>query len=362
MDPSPVVLGGFVSIVYFSVTFLSAMSSVDFKPMVLSELGTMYLGEQAAGERFKALAYKKAIDGIRRMEGPLRSIDDVASIEGVGKKIHDKIVEILQTGSLRSAERVKKETDVDAYQTLIGIHGVGPVKARELIAAGITTIATLRSRLAADPSASILNDTQTLGLKYYEAGIQRIPRSEMDEHASLLTSAIPSSLSGTIVGSYRRGAADSGDIDMLVTYNPSMSEKDAQKAFVAMIADLTRRGYIVDKLAGGKKKWMGYVRLPATGGAGADADAVPRRLDLLLTPPEEYAYAILYFTGSDKFNIAFRRHCLDKGYTLNEHTMKPTGTNPAAPPMATEADIFAFVGLKYVPPTARVDGRQIQTV
>jgi len=190
-----------------------------------------------------------------------------------------------------------------------------------------------------------------LGLKYYEAGIQRIPRNEMEKHEALLMSVIPAGLTATIVGSYRRGAMNSGDIDMLVTYNDAMTEKAASAFFKGMVAELESRGYILDKLAGGGKKWMGYVRLTAEG--------VPRRLDLLLTPPAEYAYAILYFTGSAEFNVAFRRHCLDIGYTLNEHTLTPTGSKPAPPTMKSEEDIFRFVGLKFVPPMQRVNNKQI---
>jgi DNA polymerase/3'-5' exonuclease PolX len=142
---------------------------------------------------------------------------------------------------------------------------------------------------------------------------------------------------------------------MLVTYE---DEKVGKKAFTTLVADLTKKGYIVAKLVSGTKKWMGYIQLEG---------GVARRLDLLLTPPEEFAYALLYFTGSDRFNVAFRRHCLDLGYTLNEHSMKLTekGTKQGVrlpPPMKTEQDIFAFVGLRYVPPTERVDGAQIVPV
>jgi DNA polymerase/3'-5' exonuclease PolX len=145
----------------------------------------------------------------------------------------------------------------------------------------------------------------------------------------------------------------SGDIDLLVTYKESYGEASAIGSLGAIIESLTVSGYIVGTLVSGPKKYMGYVRLAPTLPA--------RRLDILLTPPTEFPYAVLYFTGSDKFNIAFRRHCLTLGYTLNEHTLTPTKDGvPAVPPMSSEEDIFAFVGLKYVPPTERVDGRQIK--
>ena len=89
-----------------------------------------------------------------------------------------------------------------------------------------------------------------------------------------------------------------------------------------------------------------------------------RRLDLLLTEPVEYAYALLYFTGSDKFNVAFRKYAGDKGYTLNEHTMVPLkgSSAPMPPGMKSEKDIFAFLGLRYVPPEERIDGNQVVPV
>jgi DNA polymerase/3'-5' exonuclease PolX len=137
---------------------------------------------------------------------------------------------------------------------------------------------------------------------------------------------------------------------MLVTYPEAMTEKAASEFFRSFVSELTRRGYILDKLVAGPKKWMGYVRI---------GEGIPRRLDLLLTPPSQYGYAILYFTGSDKFNIGFRKWCLAHGYTLNEHEMKPTGDKPMPPALKTEEAIFEFVGLKYVLPTERVDATQI---
>jgi hypothetical protein len=51
--------------------------SVDFKPLILDSLETMRLGEVARGERFKALAYKKALDALKRFDGPVHVAEDV---------------------------------------------------------------------------------------------------------------------------------------------------------------------------------------------------------------------------------------------------------------------------------------------
>jgi DNA polymerase/3'-5' exonuclease PolX len=149
---------------------------------------------------------------------------------------------------------------------------------------------------------------------------------------------------------------------MLVTYPSSMSDKDAQTLFREFVVALSTRDYIEARLAGGGKKWMGYVRLGGDGAGGRSA-LPARRLDLLLTPPDEFAYAILYFTGSDKFNVAFRRHCLELGYSLNEHTLTPVAAGkPTPPPMKTERDIFRWAGLKFVRPSLRIDASSLKSV
>ena len=323
---------------------------------ILSALETMRRGELAKGEKtssFKARAYKKVMDQISGLGRPIQSYADLAGVTGIGEKIEEKIKEILATGSLASAERVKAEYSIDAVDELLTVHGIGPVKARELVTAGIKSVAALSAAVAADPS--LVNATQKMGLKYHATATLRIPREEMGVHEDVLQAFMPKGLDGEIVGSYRRGAADSGDVDMLVTPTGS-GEGQGNKLFVAFVKALKESDYILDELVSGDKKWMGYVRVGPRGKA--------RRLDLLLTAPSEYAYAILYFTGSDKFNVAFRKYAGDKGYTLNEHTMVPLkgSSAPMPPGMKSEKDIFAFLGLRYVPPEERVDGRQIVPV
>jgi DNA polymerase/3'-5' exonuclease PolX len=141
---------------------------------------------------------------------------------------------------------------------------------------------------------------------------------------------------GDVVGSFRRSAAHSGDIDLLVKGNVDIH------AIISALGDV---GYLLEILALGKNKCMAICTL-----------GTPRRLDILVTPDEEYAYALLYFTGSQQFNIAFRSHALYMGYTLNEHGLKPIKpVKKDVPYMKTERDIFHFLTLTYVEPRHRHD-------
>ena len=323
----------------------------DFKDIILEALDVMRRKELAEKQTFKVRAYAKVIAQIKALPR-VTSYADItgAGVTGVGEKIEEKIKEILATGSLKSAERAKEEYSLDLYDALLACYGIGPSKARELIETqGIKSIAHLREMYSKMGSA-LLNDKQVIGLRYYEDLLLRIPRTEMLEHESILRSCLPSVVKDAeIVGSFRRGAADSGDIDMLVC-------SGKPEVLDALVKSCVARGYITDILALGDKKCMAVARC----GAGAKA----RRLDILLTPPEEYAVAILYFTGSATFNVAFRQRALDRGYTLNEHALVPLATSSAvAPPVfKKEQDIFKFLSLAYTPPEERTGATAVKPI
>lgn len=334
----------------------------DVKSQILSALEIMRKKEIADKQPFKARAYKKAMDGIKLLDS-VTSYEDVKGIEGIGAKIEEKIKEILETGRLASAERAAASHK--PHEELMAVYGIGPAKASELIEDGITGVEMLRAAVKKNPG--LLNDKQKIGLMYYEDLIKRIPYEEMLEHQSILQELLPEEIDGIndfqIVGSFRREMPDSGDIDVLIrvkegqnqtpglvsgTLPDSKSGKNPKTLLVEYIKMMESFGYLRATLAHGDKKFMGICQMP-----GHPA----RRLDILMTPENEYAYAVLYFTGSDTFNIAMRQFALTKGYTLNEHRLtKLLKDAPDVPPMKTEKDIFRFLKIKYVAPKDRTSG------
>lgn len=317
---------------------------MDNKQTIIDALDTLRKRDVADKQPFKAKAYEKVIKQLRDYKGAIYTIDDVSGMTGIGEKIREKIVEILETGSLASAERILASGKLTALDTFQAIYGVGPAKASALVAAGYKTIEELRKAVAVDPK--LLNENQRVGLAYYEDLLERIPRKEMGEHETILQNHVGEFTIG-VVGSYRRGVASSGDVDVLL----KMDSAQGQEQFKTYIEALQKSSYIDVILAQGPKKCMAICHI---------GDGCRRRLDLLYTPIAEYAYALLYFTGSDKFNVAFRAHALECGYTLNEHTMVPIRTGVVAvPPMCEEKDIFVFLGVRYVEPCERIDEGQI---
>jgi len=324
---------------------------MDYKPLIIDALEVMRKKELIDKQPFKARAYTTVIKQLKELQTPIYTFEDTQAIKGMGEKITQKVKEILSTGQLQSAERVKITHSVEAFEALQNIYGVGPAKVRELLQQGIQSIEQLREEVKANPK--LLNDKQKVGLHYYEDLLQRIPREEMEDHRMALSQWMPAEMGAwetEIVGSFRRGAETSGDIDVLIRVPPHVTTQKAKKLLAVFVEHMKKAHYIEEVLALGEHKCMAICRL----------NSVARRLDLLLTPDQEYAYALLYFTGSDRFNVAFRNHALQMGYTLNEHCLTPIQADkPQPPPMKIEDDIFRFLGLRYILPHERVDKQQI---
>ena len=329
--------------------------TTDYKQIIIDSLEVLRKRDVADKAVHSARAYAKVITQLKNYNGTITEYDDVKNIEGIGAKMEKKIKEILETGSLAAAEKARELYNIDALDALQKIYGVGPAKSTELVKSGIISISQLRDEVKSNPK--LLNDKQKIGLKYYEELLERIPRTEMEEHRDILHTLLPDEMTEydtEIVGSFRREATNSGDIDVLIRVPFNADAKTAKANLELYVKMLEGFGYIEEILALGEHKCMAISRM---------YNGKARRLDLLMTPDEEYAYAILYFTGSDRFNVAFRQYAIDKGYTLNEHTLTPIKAGVQTPPyMKTEKDIFKFLGLRYIDPSKRVDGNQIISI
>jgi NAD-dependent DNA ligase len=306
------------------------------------------------GEPFRARAYQKAQETIMAYPGDILSPDDLKGKPNIGSTIMEKLNEYFETGTLKVLEREKN----NPINILSEVYGIGPKKAKELVDKGITSIDQLQNK-----QDEVLNETQKVGLQYYNDILQRIPRSEIEEYKSIFKKVfdkiikdIPDSKM-EIVGSYRRGAESSGDIDVIITSsNPIIFKK--------FIDDLITKSIIKEVLSRGQTKCLVITKLPDV--------STSRRVDFLYTSPEEFPFAILYFTGSKIFNTVMRHEALAKGLTMNEHGLYLLTNNTSNPNnkkgtkgekvdhiFTSEKDIFDYLDLEYKEPHERTDGRAI---
>ena len=309
---------------------------------VLSELEGIMMGQ---GEPFRAKAYREAAEAIMMYPDDITNPNQLKDVKRIGKTILSKLNEYVETGTLKILERERN----NPINVLTKVYGIGPKKAKDLIKQGINTIDDLRKH------PELLTGNMRTGLKYYDDIEARIPRKEIDEYKKILTpifnSSTPSNSEFEIVGSYRRGAKNSGDIDIIIT-----NKNDDKGALNSFLDTLIRDKIVIEVLTRGKTKSMVISQIPGER---------PRRMDLLYAPPNEYAFAILYFTGSKVFNTVQRQRALKMGYSLNEHGLYHMVNGKKGAILdnnfPTEKSIFDFLNMKFLEPHERVDGSSVTT-
>jgi DNA polymerase beta len=317
-------------------------NTIDHTINILSLLDVLRKKEIAAKETFKAKAYSNVIKNIQLLGKPIYKLDDLNGIKGIGEKIHQKLEEYFSTGKMQAVENTMNNVNYEKIQLLMGIHGIGPAKAKQLVEDNnINSIEELQN------SQELLNDKQKMGLKYYKHFLNRIPRKEMLVHYDILFKsihAIDPKFEFEVTGSFRRMASTSGDIDVLITHKDDPPNVD--ELFKSVVDKLKLEKYICDVFAEGGKKCLAVCRLKRY--------KTFRRIDLLYTNKKEYPFAVLYFTGDAGFNVSMRQYCLTKGLSLSEHGIKDEQTGKLIDhEFKDEKSIFAYLGLKYVEPKYR---------
>jgi len=311
---------------------------------VLEKLSNIMLKQ---GETFRARAYQKAQEFIMSYPNNIQNLNELKGKPNIGPAVLEKLEEFISTGTLKLIEREKN----NPVNILSDVYGIGPKKAQELVEQGITTIEQLRAN-----QNQVLNDTQIVGLKYYEDILKRIPRQEIEEYNNLFKTIFKDQIknpnsSYEIVGSYRRRAADSGDIDVILTSNSSAF-------FTTFIDILIKQKIIVEVLSRGPSKCLVIARI--------NPSSIARRVDFLYTTKEEYPFSILYFTGSKIFNTVMRNQALTMGLTMNEHGLYKMENKKKSEKVdynfETERDIFKYLNMEYKEPWERVDGRAFQEI
>ncbi|XP_072875389.1 DNA polymerase lambda isoform X2 [Chlorocebus sabaeus] len=209
-------------------------------------------------------------------------------------------------------------------------------------------------------SQASLTTQQAIGLKHYNDFLERMPReeaTEIEQTVQKAAQAFNSRLLCVACGSYRRGKATCGDVDVLITHPDGRSHRGI---FSRLLDSLRQQGFLTDDLVsqeenGQQQKYLGVCRLPGPGWRH-------RRLDIIVVPYSEFACALLYFTGSAHFNRSMRALAKTKGMSLSEHALstavvRNTHGCKMGPgrvlPTPTEKDVFRLLGLPYREPAER---------
>ncbi|CAM2117891.1 unnamed protein product [Caretta caretta] len=314
----------------------------------LEVLGKAYTVQ---GDKWRALGYSKAINALKSYHKPVTSYQEACKIPGIGKRMAEKILEILESGHLRKLDHISESVAV--LEVFSNIWGAGVKTAQMWYQQGFRTLDDIRTKAP-------LTSQQAIGLKHYEDFLERMPREEAKEIEQTVREAAQSLNPGLVCmacGSYRRGKATCGDVDVLVTHPDGQSHRGI---FGKLLDSLRQSGFLTDDLvrqedSGNQKKYLGVCRLPGPGQRH-------RRLDIIVVPHCEFTCALLYFTGSAHFNRSMRALAKTKGMSLSEHALhaavvRAPGGRKMGPglvlPTPTERDVFTLLGLPYREPAER---------
>ena len=317
---------------------------------VLTEIATLL---ELKGENpFKVRAYQtgaRALEAIEETElGRLVAEEKLGTVKGLGEALVQKITELHTTGKLEFFEKLKASMEPGLVE-LLQIPGLGPKKIQALKAKlGVTDIASLTAachdgRVAAlDGFGEKTQEKLLAGIKNREAYGKRHLWWEAAEIAEPIVAglrALPEVRRAEAAGSLRRGMETVGDLDFLV----SATEVAPVVAwFVAMpgVKEVTAQG-----------ETKASVRFES----GLQAD-------LRIVPDEQFVFALHHFTGSKDHNVQMRQRALARGFSLSEWglvpaegegTAKEKAENRKSGKVENEKELFASLGLRFIPPELR---------
>ena len=300
------------------------------------------------GERFKPEAYRRAARSIESLTEDLATVaarGELRTIPGVGEAIADKIEEYLKTGTIPYYEKLKREIPPGLVE-LMRLPGLGPKTARRFwVELAVEGPAELRDAIA----AGRLNGMKGFGEKKIELlrsalaqaaagpGPSRRPIEEVYPIALGLLQGIRA---GAVVdrveiaGSFRRARETVGDLDILVT------SKDPTTVFetfthLPTVAEVKMRGETKETVV-------------LSGGL---------QVDLRVVQPEEFGAALQYFTGSKDHNVHLRSLARDRGLKVNEYGVFRGEDRVAG---TSEEEVYAALGLAWIPPELREDRGEIE--
>ena len=304
--------------------------------------------ELREGNPYRIRAYRRAAINLRTLTEDVATLAREGRLEevpGIGTDLAGKIAEYLSTGRIADVERACRGIPRGVVE-LMNVPGIGPKTAKMLYEeGGVTGVERLEKlaragqlrgmkRISATTERNILK-----GIGVVRAGRQRMPLAEalkLGEEIVAQLRGVPGVHRAELAGSVRRRRDTIGDIDVLVTASRPAAVMDAFTT-LPQVAELRERG--------------------TTKAAIRHREGID--VDLRVVDPECFGAALAYFTGSKQHNIRVRERARKRGLSISEYGVFRTrgGRRIAG---TTEEEVYAAVGLPWIPPELREDTGEIE--
>jgi DNA polymerase (family X) len=286
------------------------------------------LGEDA----FRAKAFENAARLLDISDEPLDVLiaeHRVASLRGIGKSLAAVIEEIAASGTFAEHEQARERVPVGVLD-LLRVEGLGPKKARILWrVANITSLDELEAALTAGAVDKLSGFGGKTAQKFLAslAFLKTTSGRHWRHRAARTMEELQPELKTIqgideifIGGSFRRGCETIGDLDVVL-----IAKQEQHHAIRTALL----------QLSGAAWKETGEI-------FKGEFNAFP--VEVSVAMPEQAAVVKLLATGSKEHVRALKETAAKRGLELND---------TAFPGAKTEAEIYAALGLEFVPPPLR---------
>ncbi len=316
---------------------------------MLRELAELTVLDEADPQSFRARAYESAAQSVAAQGTDLGalSVKELTMLEGIGKSTAAKVRELLETGKVTRLEELRAKHPASVV-ALLRIQGVGPKAVQKMRAElGVQSIDDLRKALAEHR----LQGLKGFGAKSEEkiatalarldeqGAVSRTPISvalPLAERVVARVLEVPGVTHASYCGSLRRFSETVGDVDVVVAARDS-------NAVMAAVVTMP----VVERILGRGETKTSVVTRRGT------------QIDVRVVAESQLGAARLYFTGSKGHNIKLRQRALARGWTLNEYALSELEGGKVVA-SETEEQIYAALGLPWIPPVLREDCGEIE--
>ena len=322
------------------------MRSNDAAAEALQELADLIA--ISGGDPYRVRAYEKAARSIAGYPLDLDTLDrkGLMAIPAIGAHTIDKLLELRQTGRIAALEELHAQLPA-GLRALLGIPGLGPKRAHQVyVELGISSMPELLNALHDEQLRNLKGWGETSERNLARAIRQmqqvggRMPLAialDIAEDLVARLAALPQVSRVDYAGSLRRMRDTVGDIDLLVA-----ADEDP-----GSVMDHFCTMPLVDRvLAHGPTKSS----VVTTKGI---------QVDLRVVPAKVWGAALQYFTGSKAHNIRIRELAVRAGLKLSEYGLFRVD-NDQLLASTDEAEIYAKLGLPWIPPVLREDRGEVE--
>jgi len=315
---------------------------------LFDELADLYELDGAVVHR--VVAYRNAAKTVREAPRSIAALTregKVTELPGIGKTLEEKIVSLLETGSIPATEKLRAKYPPGLVD-LTRLPGLGPKKARKLFdELGIDSLDALRAAAESEQ----LRGIRGFGEKFEEqvlaafaTGVADAPRPRMLLHKALqmgdaIVAALrehPSADRVELAGSARRLADSVKDLDIIAT----SSHPSALLAALAEI-DLIEASSGTENNSARARTHTGLT------------------VDLRVVEPDQFGNVLQHLTGSKAHNMALREAVVRRGLHVSEYGVLDDASGETHR-CATEEEVYGLLGLPWIPPELREDRGELR--